>query len=88
MYVFSRGTDILDFNNIRFRRVVTDWSVENVTPQMTQYVMSLDASIFPDTHKKKTKKHIIFIRLSFLVIKKDFSIKVFNRYSFIYIFKV
>ena len=84
MYVFSRGTDILDFNNIRFRRVVADWSVENVTPQMTQYVMLLDASIFLHTHKK----HLIFIRLSFLVIKKDFSIKVFNRYSFLCIFKV
>jgi hypothetical protein len=59
MYVFSRGTDILDFNNIRFRRVVADWSVENVTPQMTQYVMSLDASIFLHTQKKTSNFHKI-----------------------------
>ena len=57
MYVFSRGTDILDFNNIRFRRVVTDWSVENVTPQMTQYVMSLMLVYF-HTHTNKTPKNI------------------------------
>ena len=65
MYVFSRGTDILDFNNIRFRRVVADWSVENVTPQMTQYVMSLDASIFLHTHKKTHQKTYNFHKIVF-----------------------
>jgi len=34
-YILCMGADIFDFNALRFGRLVADWSVENMTPDMT-----------------------------------------------------
>jgi len=41
------------FDTLRFRRLITDWSVENMNPDVTPYRVSLDVSM---SQKKKCGK--------------------------------
>ena len=36
---------VLSFNTSIFGRLIIDWSLENINPDMTLYMMSLDVSI-------------------------------------------
>ena len=68
---------MFSFNTSRFSRLNADWSVENINPDMTPNVMSLDISISPENQKKKEKnnKHLILIRLDHTGHKFLISIK-------------
>jgi hypothetical protein len=58
---FSQG--VLRFNISGFGRLVTDWSVENIIPDMTPYGMLLIVSALP---KKNSNKCIIYYQIVFL----------------------
>jgi hypothetical protein len=39
-------------------RLIVNWSVDNMNPDVTQYVMSFDVSVSPKTKKMKIRKQI------------------------------
>ena len=43
---------VLGFDTLRFSRLITDWSVENMNPDMTPYRM-LYVSVLPKKGRKK-----------------------------------
>ena len=45
---------MLGFNTTRIGKVITDWLVENMNPDMTPYVMSLDFIVYYQNKHKKT----------------------------------
>lgn len=53
---------VIDNNTSRFGSLVTDWYVENMTPEMTQYRMSLVVSV--STYKRCNKHPILIIDMA------------------------
>jgi len=54
---------VLGFNTSSFERLVTDWSVENIIPDMTSHGMLLNVSALP---QKSSNKCIIYYQIVFL----------------------
>jgi hypothetical protein len=44
-------------NTSRIGRLITDWLVENMNPDMTQYRMPLDISVSPKNNNKKIQQN-------------------------------
>jgi hypothetical protein len=63
--------NVLGFDTLRFIRLIADWSVENIKPDMTPYRMLLDVIVSPK-NKKKGTTNIILIRLSSVMIDRFF----------------
>ena len=58
---------VIDNNTSRFGSLDTDWYVENMTREMTQYRMSLDVSVSTYSYKRCNKHPVLIIDMAQLV---------------------